>query len=426
MIIPGVQKLHWVAKPSRNACWSGERPSGGVVPSSVLTAEPLIVSTGIRQLMTGSPSTWHVHVPHVPWPQPRLAAVSPSVSRRALSRVVPRWARNSTGSPLSCSSMTLDGMAEGPADVDGQDTTAVPRARVGVVEGVGGFERGLRGRVDVALRERRFGAGRSHRLAGDAAEGDPGAVAGDGDDRGRVLLAAHRLGVEPALGDLEADARDEAVGLVDLRVEGKQADREVAVRLGHEEVAAHRGQVADARRGDRFDGVTQELHAAADLGERGRCADADGVAVGLDAVQPGVAQAHQRLRGLQARHHVRAAGDDRALAEQADGLVDRRGEMDLHATSTTGLESTPRPSISHSTTSPSWSERLGSMNSPQPHGVPVRITSPGSSVKLWLQKLISSATPKIISLVLESCMTSPLTRVVSLRFCGSSTCASSG
>ena len=51
------------------------------------------------------------------------------------------------------------------------------------------------------------------------------------------------------------------------------------------------------------------------------------------------------------------------------------------------------------------------MNSPQPHGVPVRITSPGSSVKLCEQKLISSATPKIISEVLESCITSPLTRV---------------
>src|SRR3954453_15588080 len=426
MIIPGVRKAHWGAKPSRKACWSGERPSGGVVPSSVLTVEPLIVSTGIRQLMTGSPSTWQVHVPHVPWPQPRLAAVRPSVSRRALSSVVPGWARNSTGSPLSCSSMTLDGMAEGPADVDGQDATAVPRAGVGVVEGVGGVERGLRGRVDVALRERLFGAGRADGLARDAAEGDPGAVAGDGDDRGAVLLAAHRLGVEPALGDLEADARDEALGLVDLRVEREQADREVAVRLGHEEVAADRGEVADARRGDRLDGVFEERYAAADLGERGRRSDADRVAVLLDAAEAGVAQAHQRLGGLQARHHVRAAGDDRALAEQPDGLVDRGGEVDLHATSTTGLESTPRPSISHSTTSPSWSERLGSMTSPQPHGVPVRITSPASRVKLWLQKLISSATPKIISLVLESCMTSPFTRVISLRFCGSSSWTSSG
>ena len=57
--------------------------------------------------------------------------------------------------------------------------------------------------------------------------------------------------------------------------------------------------------------------------------------------------------------------------------------------------------------------------------VPVRITSPASSVKLCEQKLISSATPKIISDVLESCITSPLTRVVSLRFCGSSIWTSS-
>ena len=40
----------------------------------------------------------------------------------------------------------------------------------------------------------------------------------------------------------------------------------------------------------------------------------------------------------------------------------------------------PIPSISHSTTSPGASERCGSMNSPQPHGVPVSSTSPGSSV----------------------------------------------
>ncbi len=65
------------------------------------------------------------------------------------------------------------------------------------------------------------------------------------------------------------------------------------------------------------------------------------------------------------------------------------------------------------------------MNSPQPHGVPVRITSPASSVKLCEQKLISSATPKIISEVLESWTISPLTFVVSLRFCGSSTWTSS-
>src|SRR4051794_20255974 len=209
MIIPGVQKPHWVAKPSRKACWSFDSPSTGVVPSSVFTLAPLIVSTGIRQLMTASPSTWHVQVPQVPTPQPRLAAVSPSVSRRALSRVVPGWARNSTGSPLSSSSMTLDGMAEGSADVDGQDAAAIPGTGVGVVDGVGGFEGELARGLEVPGRQRGFGAGGADRLRGDAAQRDLRTVAGHGDDRRAVLLAAHRLGVEPALGDLEADARHE-------------------------------------------------------------------------------------------------------------------------------------------------------------------------------------------------------------------------
>src|SRR4051794_22591069 len=207
MIIPGVQKPHWVAKPSRKACWSFDSPSTGVVPSSVFTLAPLIVSTGIRQLMTASPSTWHVQVPQVPTPQPRLAAVSPSVSRRALSRVVPGWARNSTGSPLSSSSMTLDGMAEGSADVDGQDAAAIPGTGVGVVERVGVLDGGVRRGFEITGGQCRLRGCRADGLACDPAERDLGAIAGDGDDRGAVLLAPHRLGVEPALGDLEADAR---------------------------------------------------------------------------------------------------------------------------------------------------------------------------------------------------------------------------
>ena len=39
--------------------------------------------------MTGSPSSSTVQVPHVPWAQPRLAAVSPSCSRSADSSVEP-------------------------------------------------------------------------------------------------------------------------------------------------------------------------------------------------------------------------------------------------------------------------------------------------------------------------------------------------
>src|SRR3954453_17506749 len=180
MIMPGVQKPHWVAKPSRNACWSLDRPSVGVVPSSVLTVAPLIVSTGIRHDMTAWPSTWQVQVPHVPTPQPRLAAVRPRLSRSALRSVVPGWARNSVVSPLSSSSMTLDGMGEGSADVDGQDATAGPGAGVPGVEGIGDREAERGGGVDVAGGECLFGLGAPDRLPCDSAQGDARAVAGDG------------------------------------------------------------------------------------------------------------------------------------------------------------------------------------------------------------------------------------------------------
>src|SRR4051812_34166399 len=296
MIMPLVQKPHWVAKPSRNACWSGERPSTGVVPSSVLTVEPLIVSTGTRQDMTAWPSTWQVQVPHVPTPQPRLAAVRPRLSRSALSRVVPGWARNSVGSPLSSSSMTLDGMGEGSADVDGQDATAVPRAGVRVVEGIGDLEAQLGGGVDVAGGERLFGLGGTDRLPGDSAQSDARAVAGDGDDRGAVLLAPHGLAVEPALGDLEGHAGHEFTLAFDLSVEREQAHGEVAVRLGDEEVAADGAHVADRGRGDRSDGLAQELHLAREFGQRRRRAHAHGVAGLLDAGEAGAAQADDRVR----------------------------------------------------------------------------------------------------------------------------------
>src|SRR5687768_4452120 len=194
MIIPGVQKPHWVAKPSRNACWIGASvPSCAATPSSVFTVEPLTVSTGTRQDITASPSSRHVQVPHVPTPQPRLAAVRPSVSRRALSRVVPGLAMNSCGSPLTSISMTLDGIGQGSTDVDRQDTAAVPGTGEGVVEGVGGLHGQVGGAVDVAAGEGFLGSGRANGGGGDAAEGDPGAVGRHGDDRGRVLPPAHGL-----------------------------------------------------------------------------------------------------------------------------------------------------------------------------------------------------------------------------------------
>src|SRR3984957_5448250 len=77
------------------------------------------------------------------------------------------------------------------------------------------------------------------------------------------------------------------------------------------------------------------------------------------------------------------------------------------------------PSIETSTRSPGTSERGGDMKSPQPHGVPVSRTSPGSSVKLCEQNDSSSATPKIMSAVEEFCTSSPLTRVCSTSAGGS-------
>ena len=78
-------------------------------------------------------------------------------------------------------------------------------------------------------------------------------------------------------------------------------------------------------------------------------------------------------------------------------------------------------SISTSTTSPSRSQRGGRAAAPTPAGVPVRITSPGSSVMRREAKAITSATGKIISLVRADCTVRPETRVRRPRSWGSGT-----
>jgi hypothetical protein len=72
------------------------------------------------------------------------------------------------------------------------------------------------------------------------------------------------------------------------------------------------------------------------------------------------------------------------------------------------FSSRPIFSISIATLSPVFSQSWGVRPMPTPWGVPVRMTSPGSNVNAWEQKEMSSATPKIISLVLLSCTTWPL------------------
>lgn len=70
------------------------------------------------------------------------------------------------------------------------------------------------------------------------------------------------------------------------------------------------------------------------------------------------------------------------------------------------------PGIAPVMVSPLWT-------GPTPAGVPVNITSPSSKVKYWEMKLIRVGTLKIMSLVLPSCLTSPLTLHQRLTLWGS-------
>ena len=68
------------------------------------------------------------------------------------------------------------------------------------------------------------------------------------------------------------------------------------------------------------------------------------------------------------------------------------------------LSSRPRPSISHTTSSPG-------LTLTTPSGVPVRMMSPGNSVMKLLRYSISAGTSSIRSRVLPCCFSSPLTKV---------------
>src|SRR5262249_39785336 len=85
----------------------------------------------------------------------------------------------------------------------------------------------------------------------------------------------------------------------------------------------------------------------------------------------------------------------------------------------TGLRSRPMPSISASTTSPFLRKIGGSRPAPTPAGVPVEMTSPGSSVVNVEIIATIAATGKIICPVLASCIVLPLTRSFIASACGS-------
>src|ERR1022692_4003200 len=107
-----------------------------------------------------------------------------------------------------------------------------------------------------------------------------------------------------------------------------------------------------------------------------------------------------------------------ALQQHLVVLVER---LQNHFSCTTGFRSSPSPSISTSTTSPSFIYTGGLRATPTPGGVPVKITSPGSSVKTCDKYVSNSATLKIIWFVLLFCITSPLSRKRIGKFCGSLT-----
>src|SRR5690606_3372256 len=103
MIMPGVQKPHCTAKPSRNARCSGCRTPPAASPAVVSTFAPSQVSARVRQERRSSPSTSTAQEPQVPWWHPPLGEVSPNFSRRALSKVVPLSTNSALSSPLRVS-----------------------------------------------------------------------------------------------------------------------------------------------------------------------------------------------------------------------------------------------------------------------------------------------------------------------------------
>src|SRR5207245_4300234 len=77
-------------------------------------------------------------------------------------------------------------------------------------------------------------------------------------------------------------------------------------------------------------------------------------------------------------------------------------ELVRHQSLTTGFVRLPMDSMRTSTRSPCWS-------GPIPAGVPVAITSPGSSVMICETRATMSSIGKIMSLVFEDWRSSPLT-----------------
>ena len=105
-------------------------------------------------------------------------------------------------------------------------------------------------------------------------------------------------------------------------------------------------------------------------------------------------------------------GHRAARAEADDGDVEARAAITSGGlVATIGLRSVPMRSISISIASPAFIHTGGVRAWPTPAGVPITITSPGSSVMHSASSAIVSATPKIMSVVFASCITWPFRRL---------------
>ena len=73
---PGMQKPHWMAVSSMNACWmSDSSPLGPISPSSVVICFPSAHTARYRQELKHSPSMSTLHAPHSPTSQPFFTLV---------------------------------------------------------------------------------------------------------------------------------------------------------------------------------------------------------------------------------------------------------------------------------------------------------------------------------------------------------------
>src|SRR5262245_43442463 len=91
---------HCKAAISTNFFCNGCSLSPSAMPSMVSISAPSASGASTRQLHTRRPSMVTLQAPQSPEPQPSLLPVSPSVSRRASSRVWLASHRNSVGAPL--------------------------------------------------------------------------------------------------------------------------------------------------------------------------------------------------------------------------------------------------------------------------------------------------------------------------------------